>query len=96
MLRAYIVRGARFRPLLKGGGVEDVLCTGVPVSVVVQAIGCRVLLIDQVTKPIAPSQAVAFSLPVALAHSKVTTVEANALQLLPDVHQPGNYQLLSW
>jgi hypothetical protein len=64
------------------------MCTA-QATLVVLAIGCRALLIGQVTKPIAPSQAAAFSLPVALALPKVASVEPNVLQLMPDVHQAG-------
>jgi hypothetical protein len=57
------------------GRVEDVLCTGNPVSVVVQAGGYQGLVIGQVTKLTmsAPGQAAAFSLPAALALPKTTS-----------------------
>jgi hypothetical protein len=72
-------------------GVEDndFICTGDPVSVLVQ-VGCRrALVLAQVTKPSAPGQSAPFSLPSSQASSKSTTIEATVLKLLPVVGEAG-------
>jgi hypothetical protein len=68
-------------------GVEDkdIICTGDPVSVLVQVGGRRALVLAQVTKLSAPGQSEPFSLPSSQAFSKSTTIEATVLQLLPVV-----------
>jgi hypothetical protein len=84
-------------------GVEDkdVICTGDPVSVLVQVGGRRARVLAQVTKLSAPSQSVPFSLPSFQAFSKSTTIEATVLQLLPVVGEAGaqakaDEQLWQW
>jgi hypothetical protein len=59
-------------------GVEDkdVICTGNPVSVLVQVGGRRALVLAQVTKLSALGQSAPFSLPSSQAFSKSTTIEA--------------------
>jgi hypothetical protein len=79
--------GSQSHATAQGCGVEDVLCISAPVEV--ELGGYRGLVIGQATKPIAPGQAVAFSLPAALALPKITNEEVNVLQLLPVVHQAG-------
>jgi hypothetical protein len=55
---------------------KDVICTGDPVSVLVQVGGRRVLVLAHVTKLSAPGQSAPFSLPSSQAFSKSTTIEA--------------------
>jgi hypothetical protein len=84
-------------------GVEDkdFICTGDPVSVLVQVGGRRALVLAQVTKLSAPGQPAPFSLPISQAFSQSTTIEATVLQLLPVVGEAGvqakaDEQLWQW
>jgi hypothetical protein len=80
---------------------KDVICTGDPVSVLVQVGGRRALVLAQVAMLSAPSQSAPFSLPSSQAFSKSSTIEATVLQLLPvvgdaDVQAKPDEQLWQW
>jgi hypothetical protein len=63
--------------------LAHLICTGDPVSVLVQVGGRRALVLAQVTKLSAPGQSAHFSLPSSQASFKSTTIEATILPLLP-------------
>jgi hypothetical protein len=84
-------------------GIEDkdVICTGHPVSVLVQVGGRWAHVLAQETKLSAPGQSAPFSLPCSQAISKSTAIAATVLQLLPVVGETGvqakaDEQLWQW